>query len=365
MKPGESRTRTRVRTRARSLAIPAILAAALFLAAPLPNARADGDLDIYFVDVMGGAATLLVTPAGETVLVDSGWPGLEDRDPKRIVRVLRDVAGKSRIDHLVTTHWHTDHYGGVEGLARMIPIESYWDRGLPTPGDTDSPPPDHPLMAAYLKASEGKRKTLAPGDVLPLKGDDVVVRILASAGNVVPAPAGAPRNPLCENALPDREPDPSDNARSLVFKLVYGDFAFFDGGDLTWNVEKKLVCPVDLVGPVDLYQVTHHGLDNSNHPDLLRTIQPVVAIMNNGPRKGGSPETVARLRALPSLKAAYQLHRNQATGDDENAEPARIANADPAGGRYIHVKVFDRGARYTVRIDADGPAETFESRRGD
>jgi competence protein ComEC len=67
-------------------------------------------LEIDFIDVMGGAATLLVTPAGESVLIDSGWPGLEDRDPKRIVHVLKDLAGRDHLDHMVTTHWHTDHY---------------------------------------------------------------------------------------------------------------------------------------------------------------------------------------------------------------------------------------------------------------
>src|SRR3954452_13803387 len=88
-------------------------------------------LDIYFIDVMGGAATLIVTPEKESILIDSGWPGFDDRDPKRIVHVLKDVAGFDHIDHLVTTHWHTDHFGGVAGLSKLIEIRHFWDRGLP------------------------------------------------------------------------------------------------------------------------------------------------------------------------------------------------------------------------------------------
>src|SRR5690242_2727389 len=141
------------------------------------NAQQQG-LDIYFIDVLGGAATLLVTPERESVLIDSGWPGLEDRDPKRIERVLKDVAGLDHLDHLVTTHWHADHFGGVAGLSKRLRIDHYWDRGLPDPdapdGDRaafpDGPKPDNALGKAYRSASEGKRRALKAGDTLPLKG---------------------------------------------------------------------------------------------------------------------------------------------------------------------------------------------------
>ena len=199
------------------------------------------------------------------------------------------------------------------------------------------------------------------GDRLPLKGKVSGV-VLASGGEVIAAPESARPNPLCAEAPPDLPVDNSDNAKSLAFKFTFGKFDFFDAGDLTWNVEKRLVCPVDLVGPVDVYQVTHHGMDISNHPTLLKTVTPTVAIMNNGPRKGGSAATVARLKALPTLEAAFQLHKNVATKPDQNADPAFIANPDPAGGRFIHLSVSSDGSTYSVEIDGSTKVRTYESK---
>ena len=323
-------------------------------------------LDLYFIDVMGGASTLIVTPERESLLIDSGWPGFEDRDPKRIAHVLKDVAGLDHLDHLATTHWHRDHFGGVEGLARLVRIDRFWDRGLPDPdapdGDKaafpDGPRPDDPMGIAYRKASEGKRRVLRPGDSLPLKGVEIVV--LAAGGEVLKG--SGPPNPLCGEAPPDQKPDRTDNARSLAFRLRSGKFDFLDCGDLTWNVEKALVCPADSIGPIDLYQVTHHGMSISNHPTLLRTIAPIVAIMNNGPRKGGDPLTVKLLKEIPSIQAAYQLHKNAATTDADNTDAALIANREAAGGQFIHVTVATDGGRFTVQIGTDGPARTFATR---
>jgi competence protein ComEC len=337
------------------------LTALLLLGADRPGKT----LDVYFIDVMGGAATLIVTPERESLLIDSGWPGFEDRDPKRIAHVIKEVAGLDHLDHLATTHWHRDHFGGVEGLSKLVRIDRFWDRGLPDPGAPDGdkaafpdgPKPDDPLGIAYRRVAEGKRRALKPGDSLPLKGVEVVV--LASGGEVIQA--SGPPNPLCAGAPPDQKPDPSDNGRSLAFRLRFAGFDFLDCGDLTWNVEKALVCPVDRIGPIDLYQVTHHGMAISNHPTLVRTIAPTVAIMNNGPRKGGDRATVKLLKEVPSLQAAYQLHKNAATGDDENTDAALIANRDPAGGQFIHVAVAPDGAGFSVQI-GDGPARSFATR---
>lgn len=336
-----------------------------FASASASHAQNQTGLRLYFIDVLGGAATLIVTPENETILVDSGWPGHDDRDPKRIVQVLKEVAGRDRIDHLITTHWHTDHVGGVEGLAKLVEIGQYWDRGLPEDHleGVDFPEGDRdPLIAAYRKASAGKRKALRPGDALPLKS--VSLRVLAASGNVLlhRHQEGDTHTASCDEH-PDKPADRSDNARSLTFRLSLGDFDFFDAGDLTWNIEKQLVCPHNLVGGIDLYQVTHHGLDISNHPTLLKTIAPTVAIMNNGPRKGGSAETVHRLKALPGLEALYALHKNAETGPDDNADPTLTANSDPEGGQFIQVQVAPDGSGYTVRIGKDGPARSFKSRK--
>ncbi len=322
-------------------------------------------MDIYFIDVMGGAATLIVTPEKESLLIDSGWPGFADRDPKRIVHVLKDVAGCDHLDHLVTTHWHTDHVGGVEGLAKRIEIRRFWDRGLPEDhlpnvDFPDGPKDTDPLAIAYRKASAGKRTPLKPGDPFPLKGVDALV--LASSGCPMHPPADAKPNPRCADAPADQPVDNSDNARGVALRIRLGKFDFLDTADITWNVEKKLVCPVDLIGAIDLYQVAHHGLDISNHPTLLATIAPTVSIMNNGPKKGGSPATVHRLKALPSLQAAYQLHRNVDTSPADNTDPALIANKSPEGGQFIQVNVAPDAASFTVRIGTDGAARTFQSR---
>jgi competence protein ComEC len=331
-------------------------------------------LEIYFIDVQGGAATLLVSPERESVLIDSGWPGFDDRDPKRIVHVLKELAGCDQLDHLVTTHWHRDHFGGVAGLAKKVQIVHFWDRGLPEDGKPgvdfpDGPLANDPLGIAYRSASAGKRTALRPGDSLPLKG--VKGLVLASGGQVIdPAHASrgrenfrvAPSNPACATAAPDLPPDPSDNARSLALLFSFGKFQFFDAGDLTWNVEKRLVCPLDLIGIVDLYQVTHHGLDTSNNSTLVQTIAPTVSIMNNGPHKGGSAKTVEMLRFVASIKAAYQLHRNADTAAEDNTDPSLIANKDEAGGALIRVRVTPDGSKFTVQLGEDGPERTFESR---
>jgi beta-lactamase superfamily II metal-dependent hydrolase len=334
------------------------------------SARAEppaaGSLEIYFIDVLGGAATLIVTPEKESILIDSGWPGHEDRDPKRIVHVLKDLAGCDHLDHLVTTHWHMDHFGGVAGLANLVEIKHFWDRGLPEDNDPrldfpDGPKSSDPLGVAYRAASKSKRSALKPGDTVRLKGK-LAALVLASGGKVIDPPTGAPVNPHCAEPSASQPTDPSDNARSLAIRFQFGRFDFLDCGDLTWNVEKALVCPQDRIGPIDLYQVTHHGMDVSNHPTLVRTIQPTVAIMNNGPRKGGSPATVNLLKSIPSIQAAYQLHRNAQTKPEENTEPALIANTDPAGGQFIHVSVNDDGSKFAVQIGADGVKREFASR---
>jgi hypothetical protein len=180
-------------------------------------------------------------------------------------------------------------------------------------------------------------------------------------GEVIADIQGAPLNPLAKEHKP-KEADPSDNARSLGFLLSYGAFRFLDLGDLTWNVEYKLVAPSDKIGRVDVYQVTHHGADLSNNPVLLKTVKPHVAVMNNGPRKGGSAVVVADVRRLPELQAFYQLHRNQETGALENADADCIANPDEkCNGEPIRLSVARDGKSYTVAVGLKGKPRRFET----
>ncbi|HEX4946461.1 MAG TPA: MBL fold metallo-hydrolase [Blastocatellia bacterium] len=324
----------------------------------LAQSPARKTLEIYYVDVEGGAATLIVTPAGESILVDAGWPGFEGRDAKRIQAALQQ-AGITQIDHLIVTHYHVDHFGGVPQLAKLVPIKNHYNHGeLPNPPENASQTKQY---ADYIAAANSKTVTVKPGDEIKLrtaKGTPpVTLRFLAARGETISGKTKE-ANPVCADAKPMPE-DKSDNARSIVFKLSYGTFDFFDAGDLTWNIEHKLVCPSNVIGKIDLYQVTHHGMDISNNPVLLKSISPTVAIMNNGPKKGGSANTVKWLRELPSLQALYQVHRNVATSDADNTTPEFIANLDADGSDMIWVSVDATRKMFTVTNGRTKASKSF------
>jgi len=319
-------------------------------------------LDIFYIDVEGGAATLIVTPAGESILVDAGWPGFEGRDAKRIEKAMKE-AGVTAIDHLIVTHYHTDHYGGVPELAKLVRINRFYDHGPISSLDEDK---DFAAKyAAYRAAAKDQTVTLNPGSSIRLKqaqtAPPVFLQILASRGETVTSKrATVEPNGACSGATEQPE-DKTDNARSVAFLLRHGAFNFLDTGDLTWNVESKLVCPQDMVGEVVLYQVAHHGANSSNNPAMLRTIKPMVAIMNNGPRKGGHPDTVKALRATPKLVDLWQVHRNVASGDENNAPEEFIANPDEQNdaAHMIRVSVDAAKRTFTVTNDRNGKSKSY------
>jgi beta-lactamase superfamily II metal-dependent hydrolase len=306
-------------------------------------------LRIYFIDVEGGASTLIVTPARESILVDAGWPGNNNRDANRIQQAMHE-AGVTQIDHMIATHYHVDHYGGIPQLAAAVPIKHYYDHGKMTSLQDD--PNFSKLYAAYQSAAAGQTSTFRPGDTIPLRpmpGQPAVTLSCVVSGGQTIGGNATPANPQCASAT-TAEDDPSDNARSIGFVLSYGSFRFLDLGDLTWNVEQKLACPADRIGHIDLYQVTHHGMATSNNVTLMRTVSPTVAVMDNGPHKGGAPETVKRLKELPSLQALYQLHRNVDTTSEQNAPADFVANLEekPDEGYGISVTVQPGKHIFTV-----------------
>ena len=336
-----------------------VLAAALAAVLSAAPRAADRKLEIEWVDVLGGAATLIVTPAGESILVDTGWPGFDSRDAKRIKAAL-DRHGVTAVDHLIITHYHTDHYGGVPQLAALVPIKRFYDHGPMTalPEDRNFTQ----MYAAYRAAAKDKTTTLKPGDTIALKqgsGPKLTLTVVASGGEVIGGTSTAP-NPACASAAPQPD-DTTDNRRSVAFVLRYGPFDYYGGGDLTGDVEAKLACPVDRVGAVDLYQVTHHGQDNSNNPVLLASLKPTVAVMNNGPRKGGAAETFRRLKALPSLKGLFALHKNAATGPDVNAAPENIANLEaPDAGNGFRASVDAAAKSFTITNPRTNETRSFD-----
>jgi len=317
-------------------------------------------LRIHWIDVEGGAATLVVTPAGESILFDTGLPGL--RDPVRINRHCRKVAGVEKIDHLVITHFDKDHYGGAADLSQLIPIGIVYDHGV-RPQDVDR------VGEEYLDFACDRRLVLTPDDQIPLRQTEgsaaLSVDILAALQRFI-----EPTDAHAENARPadavDQDPDLSHNANSIVALLHFGDFDFLNAADLTWNLEGRLVVPRNLVGEVDVYQTDHHGLDKSNNPTLIRSIKPKVAIMNNGHTKGCGPLTFAALKSAPSIEAIYQVHKNlRDDGSENNTTPERIANTttkDHCTAHPILLEVAADGNSYTVEIPATGLRESYSTK---
>jgi competence protein ComEC len=335
-----------------------LVVAAAFLFALTTTQAAPKTLDIYFIDVEGGAATLIVTPQGESLLVDSGFP--EDRDANRIVHVARDVAGLKQIDHYITTHWHRDHVGGIPRVVKLIPVKNFYDHGLPAVPAADVPAD---LLEAYRQTVQGKSFALSAGDQIKFTSGKVRLRVMHANGLVVGEAAGSPQIKPCGADFKPIAEDKTDNANSIGFLLSFGGFQFFDGGDLTWNVENKLVCPKDLVGQVDVFQVNHHGAANSNNPTLVRALSPRVAVIGNGPRKGGDAQTFATLKSVPAIEAIYQLHRNLQTTDKDNAAADFIANDEEAcQGEFIKVSVSSDSKSYSVSIPDKNISRKYATR---
>lgn len=333
----------------------AVLAVSLFGFPSASSPKEDSNsLRIFWIDVEGGAATLVVTPEGGSLLMDCGWPGRRDAD--RIASAAK-AAGVKQIDHYLTSHYHTDHWGCVAELSELIPIAKYYHHAFPE-GAKDV---EASLKAAFLKASEGKAVLVEAGSEVPLRGAQV--RILCANGSGPGEPPGAPQIRPCpaNPEHPAKPVDSSDNARSVGFLLSFKGFKFVDLGDLTWNVEHKLVCPANLIGAADVFQVSHHGLDQSNSPALLKAVSPTVAIMNNGAKKGGSPATFKWLKETAGLKDIFQVHRNVETRAADNTAPELTANdGETCEGFGIQVTVDPSGRTYTVEVPSKKTKRTYE-----
>jgi beta-lactamase superfamily II metal-dependent hydrolase len=281
-------------------------------------------LKIYFIDVEGGQSTLFVTPKGESLLIDTGWPGNNDRDADRIVAAAHK-AGLSKIDYILITHYHVDHAGGIPQLVAKIPVGTFLDHGPNRELDHGITEKDYADYQQVLATGHYKHVTLHPGEHLPVPGLDALVISADGALLDHPLPGAGQPNPYCA-ASEIRPGDQTENSRSLGIEITFGKLRILDLGDLTWDKERALMCPDNKLGHVDILVVSHHGWYQSSSPALVDAISPRVAIMDNGATKGGSTPTLQTIRKTPGLETLWQLHYSEEGGPTNNTPDKYIAN---------------------------------------
>jgi beta-lactamase superfamily II metal-dependent hydrolase len=302
-----------------SIALPFALALSAVCVAQSRTAKT---FDVYVVDVEGGNATLLVSPSGESLLIDAGNAGAGAvRDAERIMAAVKE-AGLTQIDTLITTHWHGDHFGGMAELAARIPIRHFIDHG---PNVQPGAAADEFLQKTYPALySKGTRTIARPGDRIPLTGLDV--RVVTSAGEAIKAalPGGGRANPSCASFKPGE--NNAEDPMSVGVHVTFGKFRTIHLGDLTKNKEFELMCPNNRIGTVDVLLGLHHGVDTSNSHVLVHALRPRVAIMNNGTRKGGQPDVMKTLYSSPGLEDLWQMHFSELSGQEFTVPGMFIAN---------------------------------------
>ena len=340
---------------------------------PLAQSR---PLDIYWVDVEGGAATLFVAPSGESMLIDTGFD-VGDRDATRIAAAAK-AAGLRRIDHVVISHYHTDHVGGLAALAKMVPLGRIY-----SPGDKIEPANQKWLDA--VRATAGERRTIVkPGDRVPFSG--VEVQIVSSDEALISQPLrGGGPNALCATAE-EKAPAGFENQRMVGTHLRFGTFTFLALIDLDWQKEMELACPVNRLGPITLYQSGRHGsFDGAGAPALLNAIKPQVVVINNGPRKGlGQADATAkittpagrkvapyerngyaRLMQIPGIEGVWQGHLSLVDKEPgHNTASDMIANMEETAdckGHWIKASVQPTG-QFTLTNGRNGFSRTYTSR---
>ena len=317
----------------------------------------DGKLNVYFVDVEGGQSTLFVTPAKQSLLIDTGWPDNNGRDADRIVAVAKQ-AGLTKIDYVLLTHYHQDHVGGIPQLVARIPVGAFIDHGPLREPNEPATKRGYEEYQKVLASGSAKHILAKPGDVLPIRGIEATV--ISADGSLIPnaMPGGGETNPYCASSE-TRPPDQTENSRSAGVEIKFGKLKILDLGDLTWDKEMQLMCPINKLGHVDVYIVSHHGWYQSSSPALVDAIHARVAIMDNGEKKGGSTPTLETIEKAPGLEALWQLHYSDEGGSEHNIAEKYIANPQgPDAGHSIEL-TGDRSGSFDVTNLRTNFTQTF------
>jgi competence protein ComEC len=322
-----------------ALVVPLVFVSAQSSAKP----TATKSLQIYFIDVEGGQATLFVAPSGQSLLIDTGWPNNNNRDADRIIAAAHD-AGINKIDFVLITHYHDDHVGGAPQLAANIPIGAFIDHGE-NRETTDSITQNRWLAYKTLLDSGKFQRVIAKtGDILPIHG--IRAEVVSSDGALIqkPLPGAGQRNPACANSA-QPPADQTENPRSLGTLITFGKLRILDLGDLTADKEFELMCPLNKIGKVDIYIASHHGFNQSGSTVFVHAIAPRIAIVDNGAHKGGSPSALDIIKSSPNLQALWQLHFSEEAGPAHNTSAEFIANPqDPDAGNYLKLAANPDGS---------------------
>lgn len=325
-------------------------------------------LDMYVIDVEGGKSLLLVSPSGQSMVIDAGSAS-NGRDPNRIVEACR-FAGVKKIDYMVVSHYDGDHVGGVPALAELIPIETFVDHGANVQLNDSTIKNVDAYMAVVAKA---KHIVVKAGDKIPIQGFDALVVMAAGKAIAQPLKGAGQPNPACDTTprktwgLNARgvmdDHDTNENSQAVTLLVTYGKFRMLDPADLTWNKDRDLMCPVNRVGTVDLYMTANHGIDNANSPILVHALRPHVVIADNGPRKGASAEVFQTVESSPGLEDYWQAHYLIEGGEKGNAPLDHIANIEGSpDGKWIKVSV-ERDGAFTVTNARSNFSKTYKPRK--
>jgi beta-lactamase superfamily II metal-dependent hydrolase len=340
-----------------------IAAVVLLMVSALAAAKT---LDMYVIDVEGGKSLLLVSPSGQSMLIDTGG----GREVDRIVEACK-AAGVKKIDYMVVSHYDGDHVGGVPALAARMPMVTFVDHGanvqLSNPGYVKN-------VDAYLAlAAKGKHLVVKAGDRIPIKGFDAFVAMAAGKAITEPLKGAGQPNPLCDTTprktwgpnargIVDNQ-DTNENSHAIVLLVTYGKFRMLDPADLTWNMDREMFCPINRIGTVDLYMTANHGMDVANSPVMVHALRPRVVIADNGPRKGASAAVFQTVESSPGLEDYWQEHYLIAGGDKANVAPDYIANIEGSpDGKAIKISAQADGT-FTVTNTRNNFSKTYKPRK--